>query len=166
MEKNSSENFKREEKKKEKKEKLSNFEKIDLEILIKQNKSLLNELNRRKSEFEKMEKNSKGSTFEKTKGSTCDFLDFFGMKNKLMFFSNEILKRLNFFKLKSEDDFLNSFFNFFLEIFGELKNFLENYENQDLSEFNEFFEKKGYLFENFEKNLNEFFNNKFNEKKK
>ena len=165
MEKNSSENFKREEKKKEKKEKLSNFEKIDLEILIKQNKSLLNELNRRKSEFEKMEKNSKGSTFEKTKGSTCDFLDFFGMKNKLMFFSNEILKRLNFFKLKSEDDFLNSFFNFFLEIFGELKNFLENYENQDLSEFNEFFEKKGYLFENFEKNLNEFFNNKFNEKK-
>lgn len=164
MNKNSSENFKREEKKNEKEESLTNFQKIELEILIKQNKSLVNELNKRKKEVEKMrneEKDKNGGTLEISKSSTSEFLSFFGLKNKLMFFSNEIIKKLNFFKLKVEDGILLSFFNFFLEIFFDLKKFLENFENGH-TEIDLYFEKKIVLFQNFEKTLTDFLTNQFN----
>ncbi len=135
------------------KEELTNFQKIDIEILIKQNKCLLNELNRLKGDVSKEERNlslDKCSIFSRV----------FTLKNHLRSFCTDLVHILEEWRCYAGGSkFIESFLLFFHELFQYLPHFLE-YGNTEKRVNDFFLEKKTELL-NIETQLKDFLNNLF-----
>ncbi len=119
---------------------LDNFEKVDIEILVKQNKSLFNEINRMKGLFDQ-------NPSQKSKETSL--VSIAQMKHKLNYFTDLVLKNLNLLKVTlPQQDSLLSFIDFLAEIFEQINTCCKN-PIKNVTDFKIWFNEQTEKFENF-----------------